>query len=173
MLLKVYLYPLQRYAWLITIYKNVIQGHLVNGSVGKVVEFLTTRQAWERGIEIAQPPGPNGGPEVDKEQIPDVPGAATGGFVPMDDVVFDRKQFWPLVQFTNGMAVLCAPLEFTVEDLKGTTEVRRLQVPLILAWALSIHKSQGQTLERVKVDLGCIFEKGQGRFQYHFNLNFS
>lgn len=32
---------------------------------------------------------------------------------------------------------------------------------MILAWAMSIHKSQGQTIPRLKVDLGAAFERGQ------------
>lgn len=87
---------------------------------------------------------------------------------------------WPVVKFTRA-TVFLAPMSFEVQsafaflkcscsvdlirmplsDGDGETEAERNAVPLILAWALSIHKSQGQTIERLKVDLGSIFEKGQ------------
>jgi ATP-dependent exoDNAse (exonuclease V) alpha subunit len=70
---------------------------------------------------------------------------------------------WPVVRFTNGRTMVMVPQQFTVINGEGETEAQREQVPLILAWALSMHKSQGQTLERVRVDLKRVFEKGQGK----------
>ncbi|KAJ8523190.1 hypothetical protein ONZ45_g328 [Pleurotus djamor] len=57
--------------------------------------------------------------------------------------------------------LLLLPDEFRIEDNEGTLLCRRLQIPLVLAWAMSIHKSQGQTIAKVRVDLGRCFEKGQ------------
>jgi ATP-dependent DNA helicase PIF1 len=132
-----------------------VQKHLVNGSLGKVTEFLTTSEALKRNITIAT---------LDKKGSKDTEGVDVHPrhLIPLQEHVFRNDQFWPLVRFTNGMELLCAPVEFSVEGLVGNVEAHRLQVPLILAWALSIHKSQGQTLSRVKVDLDRIFEKGQG-----------
>lgn len=42
-----------------------------------------------------------------------------------------------------------------------TIVARRTQIPLILAWATTIHKSQGQTIPRLSVDLEGVFEFGQ------------
>ncbi|CUA74311.1 hypothetical protein RSOLAG22IIIB_11134 [Rhizoctonia solani] len=68
---------------------------------------------------------------------------------------------WPLVQYTTGARVLMGPVKFTHEGPEAEVQAERLQIPLIPAWALTVHKSQGQTLERVKVDLAGTFEKGQ------------
>jgi ATP-dependent DNA helicase PIF1 len=72
---------------------------------------------------------------------------------------------YPYVRFTladkTTRMLLVTPEVWKVELPNGDVEAQRSQVPLILAWALSIHKAQGQTLEYVKVDLGKVFEAGQ------------
>ncbi|KAJ3826238.1 hypothetical protein F5880DRAFT_129332 [Lentinula raphanica] len=98
-------------------------------------------------------------------------------FEALNSEQFTRDEKWPLVQFTSGNLLLCSPENFTVEGFLGNIEAKRVQVPLILAWALSMHKSQGQTLERVKVDLRRVFEKGQGKtllssLRHEFQTNF-
>ena len=60
-----------------------------------------------------------------------------------------------------GEFVLIVRDEFRVEDSEGKLLARRVQIPLVLAWAMSIHKAQGQTIQRVKVDLRQVFERGQ------------
>lgn len=78
---------------------------------------------------------------------------------------------WPVVDFLtpsgSKRTVICVPNDFTVDNAQGRMEAAREQVPLILAWALSVHKCQGKTLNRVKVDLKKIFENGQGEHKIH------
>jgi hypothetical protein len=85
------------------------------------------------------------------------------GLLALNSEEFKKHERFPLVTFTNGVSLLCAPLSFTVEGFKGNVEAQRVQVPLVLAWAMSIHKAQGQTMTRVKIDLQRIFERGQGK----------
>lgn len=78
-----------------------------------------------------------------------------------------KGERYPLVRFLNPDGattrdVLVEPEKWEIiDDVTGEVLVYRVQLPLMLAWALSIHKSQGQTLQKVKVDLTRIFENGQ------------
>ncbi|KAF5553624.1 atp-dependent dna helicase pif1, partial [Fusarium phyllophilum] len=62
---------------------------------------------------------------------------------------------WPIVKFHNGIELTIYP--WCVVTYLGSeepyTKVIRTQVPLTLGWALTIHKSQGMTLNRVVTNL--------------------
>lgn len=50
---------------------------------------------------------------------------------------------------------------FSVMNAQKKEVATRRQFPIILAYAMTIHKAQGQTLSLVKIDLGKVFERGQ------------
>ena len=76
-------------------------------------------------------------------------------------VGFSEETNYPVVQITSGEEIEVAPMEWTVED-GGSIKARIAQVPLRLAWAVTIHKSQGMSLEGAVIDLQKTFEFGQG-----------
>ncbi|GAN09656.1 DNA repair and recombination protein pif1 [Mucor ambiguus] len=71
----------------------------------------------------------------------------------------EQNKLYPVVTFTNGEKLMISQYSFTF-DSHGYAVATRLQIPLILAWALSIHKSQGQTIEYLRIDLRNSFDYG-------------
>jgi len=67
----------------------------------------------------------------------------------------------PRVQFENGLTIPIEMQVFESKDKNGNILVGRMQLPLILAYSLTIHKSQGLTIEPLVVDLRNCFTHGQ------------
>jgi len=66
---------------------------------------------------------------------------------------------WPVIKFTNGFKKTIGNHAW-ISDKISTISVK--QIPLIYAWAVTIHKSQGVSLDMAQIDAGSsIFECGQ------------
>ena len=67
----------------------------------------------------------------------------------------------PIVCFLNGIEWKMNYNKWEL-DLGGESKVNKTQIPLTLAWAMTIHKSHGMTMDYVYTDVGSsIFEYGQ------------
>ena len=107
---------------------------LVNGSRGVVKAFVGTRET-----------------EYVRHKC------SFGSTARAAETLFPRA---PLVAFDNGRVVAVGPAQFDARG-GGAKYAERLQTPLKLAWALTVHKSQGMTISRLEVSLRDAFDYGQ------------
>ena len=108
---------------------------IVNGSRGIIVDFKTAKNQSDLPREFRKMELP-----VVKFQAIDGPGGKSGD--------------------EEGPTKLIEPAEWT-NKVGDATVSSRHQIPLRLAWALSVHKSQGMTIPNLAVSLNGVFEYGQ------------
>ena len=76
-------------------------------------------------------------------------------------VDFEPLTEYPVVEFRDGRRVTMVPDVWELRD--GERKRASIsQVPLRLAWAITVHKSQGMTLDAAKIDLRKAFVEGMG-----------
>ncbi len=67
----------------------------------------------------------------------------------------------PIVRLYNGKSIHVNTDSWAIEE-DGKTKASITQLPLRLAWAITIHKSQGMSLDNAEIDLSRTFAYGMG-----------
>ena len=113
----------------------------VNGSRGVVVDFLSKEAVLADVLR--------GSHDI----------ARASPYVEVANIAAWSGSRLPVVRFTDGAQLVVTPTRFTAQMNGG--ECARLQVPLKLAWAITVHKSQGMSLDAAKLSLRSMFAVGQ------------
>lgn len=74
---------------------------------------------------------------------------------------FNTDSKMPRVRFLTGAVLELEPAVWEYDTREGVLLATRTQLPLRLAWAVTVHKSQGLTIDRLEVDLEGTFASGQ------------
>lgn len=90
----------------------MVQGELVNGSLGHVVGFNTVLRARASGTDIAKED-----PAKNHDRKPNIS---------LIDSV--ERRVWPVVKFHTGQTLICVPATFEAINAANRVEAKRYQV---------------------------------------------
>jgi ATP-dependent exoDNAse (exonuclease V) alpha subunit len=76
-------------------------------------------------------------------------------------IEFEPGTEYPVVEFRSGRTVSMVPESWELRD-GDKKRASITQIPLRLAWAITVHKSQGMTLDAARIDLRKAFVEGMG-----------
>ncbi|WP_417903985.1 ATP-dependent RecD-like DNA helicase [Campylobacter sp. LH-2024] len=86
----------------------------------------------------------------------------------IEDIIYDEDKIYISIVKNNGINIMLEPYVFFMEEIEqnnGELIVNTLasvsQFPIKLAYAITIHKSQGMSIEKLVCDIDHIFENGQ------------
>ncbi len=74
---------------------------------------------------------------------------------------FQSGTQYPIIKTRDERQIVIEPMDWMVEE-NGKIKASITQYPLRLAWAITVHKSQGMSLDEAVIDLSSVFEFGQG-----------
>ena len=74
---------------------------------------------------------------------------------------FTEHERFPIVETFDGLKIKAVPQSWEIEE-DSEVMASITQIPLRLAWGITIHKSQGMTLDAAEIDLGKSFVTGLG-----------
>ena len=74
---------------------------------------------------------------------------------------FRKDDNYPMIRTRAGRLVVAEPMDWGIKE-GGISKATITQMPLRLAWAITVHKSQGMSLDEAVMDLSEVFEYGQG-----------
>lgn len=125
-----------------------IDSNIRVGCMGTVIEFRNADEAVQDALLTDR----DMGYDMDKDQAD------------RDWPLVQSERLWPVVEFIVNGRKICHPVvpaKMNIEDNMGTLICSRMQLPLILSYALTVHRAQGMTLDSVVFNLQGLFAEGQ------------